>query len=49
MTNARIAALRLANEQMKMFGHDHVTDYNELVAFACFIQELEKQIAARSV
>jgi len=38
--------LRLADEKVNMFGHDHVTGDDELVAPAHLLEHGEKQIAA---
>jgi hypothetical protein len=37
--------LRLADQQVDMFGHDHVTGDDELIAPAHLLQHGEKQIA----
>jgi len=42
----RIAALRFAEEEVDVFGHDHVAHYDEAMALANLLQHLEKQITA---
>jgi superfamily I DNA and RNA helicase len=41
----RIAALRFAEEQMHVLGHDHITDNDKTIATADLLQHLEKEIA----
>ena len=41
----RISALRLGEEKMDMFRHDHVTDNYKLMALADFLHDFEKEIA----
>jgi hypothetical protein len=40
------AHLRFADEQMKTFGHDHVTDHHKAVVLASLLQDFEEKIAA---
>ena len=44
--NRRSSTLRLADQQMEMLGHDHVTENYENIAFADLFQNSEKQIAS---
>jgi hypothetical protein len=41
----RIAALRLADEQMEVFGHYNVGDYVEDIATANLFKDRKKEIA----
>ena len=40
--------LRFADQQMKVFGHDHIADDHKLIAPADLCEDLEKKIAAFS-
>jgi hypothetical protein len=40
--------LRFADQQMKVFGHDHIADDHKLIAPADLFEDLEKKIAALS-
>ena len=41
----RVAFLRLTDQQMKVFGHDHISHDHKLIALPCLLEYLEKQIA----
>src|SRR5215472_884150 len=43
--HGRIAFLRYAEQQMKMFGHHYVAYDHELVPLSCLFENLEKQVA----
>jgi len=44
----RISFLRLAQQQVDMFRHNHVTDHDEMVASPNLFQDFQKQIATTS-
>jgi hypothetical protein len=47
--DGRILLLRFADQQMNVFGHDHVPDDDESIALADLLQHSEKQVpTARS-
>ena len=44
-----IANPRLGNQQMYVFGHDHVSDHGKTIANAHPFEDIEKQVAARGI
>jgi hypothetical protein len=43
----RSTLLRFVNQQMKVFGHDDISDDNELILLSDLLQHLEKQVTTR--
>src|SRR5579863_57332 len=43
--DGRVGSLRLADQQMHMLGHDHISNHDKTIALADLFQYLEEQVA----
>jgi hypothetical protein len=43
--HGEVGVLRFANQQVKMLGHDYITDYHKLIPLPGLFQYLDKQVA----